>query len=41
MQPQASPRAELVCRCGLAFEPLPWFDPELDKPVCDECAGDE
>ena len=38
MQPLSSPRAELVCRCGVTFEPLPGFDPELDEPVCDVCA---
>jgi hypothetical protein len=41
MQPQPSPRAELVCRCGLTFEPLPGVDAELDEPVCDECADGE
>jgi hypothetical protein len=31
---------EFVCPfpCGITFEPLPWFDAELDEPVCDECA---
>lgn len=32
---------ELVCPCGITFEPLPWFDEELDEPLCDECAGNE
>jgi hypothetical protein len=41
MQPQPNPRADLVCRCGLTFEPLPWFDAELDEPLCDECADGE
>jgi hypothetical protein len=29
---------EVVCSCGITFEPLPWFDPESEEPVCDECA---
>ena len=29
---------ELVCPCGITFEPLPWFDENLDEPLCDECA---
>ena len=41
MQPQPIARAELVCRCGLTFEPLPWFDAESDEPLCDECANGE
>ena len=41
MQPQPAPAAlELVCRCGLAFEPLPWSNPDLDQPICDGCADD-
>jgi hypothetical protein len=28
---------ELTCPCGITFEPLPWFDADLDEPVCDEC----
>jgi hypothetical protein len=32
------PVLELVCLCGITFEPLPWFNAELDKRVCDECA---
>jgi len=36
-------REELVCPfpCGITFEPLPWFDAELDEPVCDACADGE
>jgi hypothetical protein len=29
---------ELICPCGITFEPLPWFNENLDGPVCDECA---
>jgi hypothetical protein len=38
-EPSMQP-TELVCRCGLTFEPLPGFDAELDEPVCDQCADD-
>jgi hypothetical protein len=37
---QPNSPAELVCSCGATFEPLPWFDEDLDEPVCDECAED-
>lgn len=37
--PVVPAEVEIVCcSCGITFEPLPWFDPELDEPVCDECA---
>jgi HNH endonuclease len=29
---------EIVCPCGITFEPLPWFNEDLDESVCDECA---
>jgi hypothetical protein len=29
---------ELVCPCGITFEPLPSYDPDADEPVCDSCA---
>jgi hypothetical protein len=39
MQPQLAPDIlKLVCSCGITFEPLCLFDPELDEPLCDECA---
>jgi hypothetical protein len=38
MQSQPNPPTELVCSCGITFEPLPWYDEDLDKPACDECA---
>jgi hypothetical protein len=38
-QPQR-PVLDLVCTCGIIFEPLPWYDPDLDQPICDGCAGD-
>ena len=31
---------ELICPCGITFEPLPWFDAELDESLCDECGDD-
>jgi hypothetical protein len=31
---------EIVCPCGITFEPLPWHDEDLDEPVCDGCAED-
>jgi hypothetical protein len=27
---------EVVCACGITFEPLPYTDP--DEPLCDECS---
>jgi hypothetical protein len=32
---------DLVCPCGITFEPLPWFNAERDEPVCDACADGE
>jgi hypothetical protein len=29
---------ELICPCGITFEPPPWFDEDRDEPLCDECA---
>jgi hypothetical protein len=29
--------AELVCRCGITFEPPSWHDPDNDEPLCVEC----
>lgn len=40
MPPQPKrPVLDLVCTCGITFEPLPWYDPDLDQPICDGCAG--
>jgi hypothetical protein len=33
------PVRELVCSCGITFEPPPWHDPDDDEPLCIECAG--
>jgi hypothetical protein len=38
MQSQPNP-VELACPCGITFEPLPWFNEDLDEPMCDECAN--
>jgi hypothetical protein len=38
MQSDLNAPPELVCPCGLTFEPLPWYDEDLDEPLCDECA---
>jgi hypothetical protein len=38
----ATPRPKqsvLACQCGITFEPLPWFDPDRDEVLCDECAN--
>jgi hypothetical protein len=32
------PVPELVCQCGITFEPLPCYDADNDEPLCDECA---
>ena len=37
-QPAKRPALELVCSCGIEFEPLPWSSPDLDQPICDDCA---
>ena len=29
--------AELVCRCGITFEPPSWHDPDNDEPLCVVC----
>jgi hypothetical protein len=29
---------ELVCRCGITFEPPPWHDHDDGEPLCVECA---
>jgi hypothetical protein len=36
MQTKTNP-LELVCPCGITFEPTRWFDADLDEPLCDEC----
>jgi hypothetical protein len=37
-----APPVELTCLlCGITFEPLPWFNADFDKPLCDECADEE
>jgi hypothetical protein len=39
MHPQRLPLPlELICPCGITFEPLPWFDSEDEELHCDECA---
>jgi hypothetical protein len=38
VKPLPNPTVEPVCPCGITFEPLPWFNEDLDGPVCDECA---
>jgi hypothetical protein len=32
------PVPELVCQCGITFEPLLCYDADNDEPLCDECA---
>jgi hypothetical protein len=36
--PVKSAVQEIVCPCGITFEPPPWFDKDRDEPLCDECA---
>jgi hypothetical protein len=37
-RPVTRPVRELVCPCGITFEPQPWHDPDADEPLCDECS---
>jgi hypothetical protein len=38
LHPVMRPVPELVCPCGITFEPRPWHDADDDEPLCDECA---